>query len=95
MPEMRFRIRWPDQSTSLCYSPSRVIKDYLTVGESYELNDFVARSQTALNIASERVHQKFGYTCSSAMSQLTEIKTIAARFSGNETQKVLVEEFIE
>jgi len=95
MPEMRFRIRWPDQSTSLCYSPSQVIKDYLTVGESYELNDFVVRSQTALNIASERVRQKFGYTCSSAMSQLTEIETIAARFSGNETQKVLVEEFIE
>ena len=32
MPEMRFRIRWPDGSTESCYSPSLVIKDYFAAG---------------------------------------------------------------
>lgn len=94
MPEMRFRVRWPDESTSLCYSPSQVVKDFLKPGETYELDDFLARSRTALQIASERVRQKYGYTCSSAMSQLTEIETVASRFSEIENPKVLVEEFI-
>ena len=30
MPEMRFRIRWPDGSTESCYSPSLVVKDFLS-----------------------------------------------------------------
>jgi len=95
MPEMRFRVRWPDQSETLCYSPSLVIKDFLTPGESYELADFVARSREALQIASERVRQKYGYYCSSATSQLTEIERIAARFAETENPNVLVKEFIE
>jgi uncharacterized repeat protein (TIGR04042 family) len=94
MPEMRFRVRWPDQSTSLCYSPSQVIKDFFNPGETYELDDFLARSRAALQIAGERVRQKYGYTCSSAMGQLAEIETVAARFSDIENPKVLVEEFI-
>ncbi|MCK9635513.1 MAG: MSMEG_0570 family nitrogen starvation response protein [Methylobacter tundripaludum] len=94
MPEMRFRVRWPDRSTSLCYSPSQVIKDFFNPGETYELEDFLARSRAALQIAGERVRQKYGYTCSSAMSQLDEIETVAARFSEIENPKVLVEEFI-
>lgn len=94
MPEMRFRVRWPDESTSLCYSPSQVIKDFFNPGETYELEDFLARSRAALQIAGERVRQKYGYTCSSAMSQLDEIETVAARFSEIENPKVLVEEFI-
>jgi len=95
MPEMRFRVRWPDQSETLCYSPSLIIKDYFNPGDSYELTDFLTRSREALNIASERVRQKFGFTCSSAMSQLDEIETIAARFSGIENAQVVVEAFIE
>jgi uncharacterized repeat protein (TIGR04042 family) len=94
MPEMRFRVRWPDQSATLCYSPSQVIKDFFNQGESYELEDFLARSRAALQIASERVRQKYGYTCSSAMTQLAEIETIASRFSDTENPKVLVEAFI-
>ena len=94
MPEMRIRFRWPDRSTSLCYSPSQVIKDFFKPGETYELEDFLARSRAALQIAGERVRQKYGYTCSSAMSQLDEIETVAARFSEIENPKVLVEEFI-
>ena len=55
MPEMRFRIRWPDGTPETCYSPSLVIKDYFAVGTDYALVDFLARSRTALSIASDRV----------------------------------------
>ncbi|WP_446809728.1 MSMEG_0570 family nitrogen starvation response protein [Methylomonas sp. 2BW1-5-20] len=95
MPEMRFRVRWPDQSESLCYSPSLVIKDFFDAGQSYPLNEFVSRSREALGIASERVRQKYGYTCSSAMSQLADIEAVATRFWDSETPSVTVIEFIE
>jgi len=95
MPEMRFRVRWPDQSESLCYSPSLVIKDFLEPGKSYPLEEFVSRSREALQIASERVRQKYGYTCSSAMSQLADIEAVATRFWDDNAPRVTVIEFIE
>lgn len=95
MPEMRFKVLWPDHTESLCYSPSLVIKDFLQPGQSYPLHEFVNRSREALNIASERVRQKYGYTCSSAMSQLADIEATAARFADANDPQVLVKEFIE
>ena len=95
MPEMRFRVRWPDRSESLCYSPSLVIKDYFQPGQSYPLREFVSRCREALEIASERVRQKYGYTCSSAMSQLAEIEATASQFLDSDSPQVTVMEFIE
>ncbi len=80
MPEMVFHIRWPDGTREACYSPSLVIKDYFTPGESYPLSDFLARSATALNIASERVRARYGMPCSRAMGQLARIETAGRRF---------------
>jgi uncharacterized repeat protein (TIGR04042 family) len=93
MPEMHFSVRWPDNSTSDCYSPSLVIKDYLEVGQSYSVPDFVERSRTALNIASERVREKYGYACSSAMDQLSQIERTADRFNAADGAQVVVEGF--
>lgn len=95
MPEMHFKIRWPDSSESLCYSPSLVIKDYFQPGRSYALDDFVGRSREALNIASERVRQKYGYACSSALDQLAQIEAAAMRFWEDRAPTVTVIEFIE
>lgn len=80
MPEMRFRIAWPDGSTESCYSPSLVIKDYFAVGNAYPVADFLARSRTALTIASERVRAKYGYPCSRALVQLERIETTSQQF---------------
>lgn len=80
MPEMHFHLRWPDGSSARCYSPSLVIKDYLEPGSSYPLPDFLRRSREALNIASERVREKYGYACSAAMDQLARIEATAAGF---------------
>jgi len=93
MPEMRFRIRWPDGSTEICYSPSLVIKDFFGPGESYPLSDFVERSRRALNLASERVRAKYGWPCSRAMAQLTRIESGAAAFAALDGARVTVDAF--
>jgi uncharacterized repeat protein (TIGR04042 family) len=89
MPEMHFRVRWPDASETLCYSPSLIVREYFTPGESYTVPDFVTRSRTALKIASDRVLAKYGYECTSAKAQLSEIERIAQAF-GDETQVTVV-----
>ena len=93
MPEMRFRIRWPDDRVRSCYSPSLVIKDFLTVGQSYALDDFVARCREALTIAGERVREKYGFHCTGASGQLSEIESTAARFAQDPRASVTVVEF--
>lgn len=80
MPEMLFRVRWPDGEMETCYSPSLVVKDHLTGGSTYALPDFLARSRVAFTIASERVRDKYGFTCSRALGQLARIEAGAARF---------------
>ena len=95
MPEMRFRIRWPDGTSENCYSPSLVVKDYFSPGESYTLDDFLARSRTALAIASERVKAKYGHLCSLAAAQLARIEDTASVFSDTPSVRVMVESFEE
>jgi uncharacterized repeat protein (TIGR04042 family) len=77
MPEMHFPVRWPDGRREACYSPSLVVKDFFTPGESYALDEFVEKTRTALTIASERVREKYGFACSSAMDQLARIEAAA------------------
>ena len=78
MPEMRFRIRWPDGSSESCYSPSLVVKDHLVVGETYALGDFLERCRVALHCASERVEARYGRPCAFALAQLAALETRAA-----------------
>jgi uncharacterized repeat protein (TIGR04042 family) len=92
---MRFRIRWPDGSAEICYSPSLVIKDFFVPGESYPLADFIERSREALNLASERVQAKYGRSCSRALAQLNRIETNAAAFAALDGARVTVESFVE
>ena len=79
MPEMRFRVRWPDGTRDLCYSPSLVIKDHFEPGRSYPLDAFVAKASEALTVASERVKARYGFPCSLALGQLRAIEAAAAR----------------
>ncbi len=95
MPEMRFLIRWPDGTAERCYSPSLVVKDYFVPGASYQLADFLARSRTALNIASDRVKAKYGRRCSLAIAQLARIETAAVAFVDAPKARVTVEAFEE
>ncbi len=92
MPEVHFRVRWPDGAVETCYSPSTVIRDFFAVGQAYPLPDFVARSRSGLHAASERVRAIYGMGCSRAMAQLAAIEARAdAQPQGDAT--VLVEAF--
>lgn len=80
MPEMRFAVRWPDGAESSHYSPSLVVHDYLTTGESYGVADFVSRAGEALDVAGERVRAAYGFACTSAMASRDEIAAAAAAY---------------
>ena len=95
MPEMRFVIRWPDGTFESCYSPSLVVKDFFSLGETYPLADFVRRSRTALETASERVEVKYGFRCSRSMAQLSRIETAAACYADSPDARVTIDAFEE
>ncbi len=95
MPEMRFRIRWPDGVAETCYSPSLVIKDHFVPGATYPVADFLARSRTALTIASDRVKTRYGAACSRALGQLARIEAQGARFADRPEARVAVDAFEE
>ena len=95
MPEINFNIEWPDGVKQSCYSPSLVVKKYFIPGERYELNEFVAKSRTALNIASDRVKEAYGFPCSRALKQLEKIESKAAEYQQLSEPKVLFLDFTE
>jgi uncharacterized repeat protein (TIGR04042 family) len=95
MPEMIFHIAWPDGTTEPCYSPSLVIKEFLFVGETYPVPEFLRRSRTALSIASDRVREKYGFACSRAMGQLARLENSAERFDATADGGVTVLSFHE
>lgn len=84
MPEMRFEVEWPDGRRSSCYSPSLVMHDYLTVGQSYPVEEFLRRSTEALESAAERVRARFGFSCTSAAAQQDALAAAAARYQGGD-----------
>ena len=94
MPEMRFRVSWPDGSSETCYSPSLVINDYFAVGQSYALAEFLTRSRTALKIASDRVQAKYGRPCGRALAQLARID-VSRTFASVTNTHVAVDAFEE
>jgi uncharacterized repeat protein (TIGR04042 family) len=95
MPEMHFRVRWPDNTELRCYSPSLVIRDYFAPGQTVPLSAFMLQVSEALNIASERVRAKYGFVCSSALGQLHQLEDYADRFDGRADAQVHIIEFEE
>ncbi|WP_375431565.1 MSMEG_0570 family nitrogen starvation response protein [uncultured Friedmanniella sp.] len=82
MPEMTFTSRWPDGRVLSSYSPSLVVHDHLTAGDSYSVADFVRRTTKALQTASDRVRARYGYPCRRAAASLAAIEAVAASQPG-------------
>lgn len=93
MPEVHFRVRWPDQSATRCYSPSTTIRRALGPGKRYPLGEFVAISRAALERGSERVRRKHGFACGHAEMQIAIIESFAARFVNQPDAEVLIEAY--
>jgi uncharacterized repeat protein (TIGR04042 family) len=89
MPEVLYTIELPDGVRKECYSPSTVVRDYFRAGEEMDVTEFRQRSRKALAEASERVRAKFGFSCSSAASQLAEIEQFTRPYSGDQTVRIL------
>ncbi|MGB0219696.1 MAG: MSMEG_0570 family nitrogen starvation response protein [Sinimarinibacterium flocculans] len=93
MPEMTFRVRWPDDSVTACYSPSSTIRDAFETGRRYPLDEFVARSRAALEHASTRVAEKYGFGCGQALAQIRAIEQRATQYRDHPAAEVVVESF--
>ncbi len=94
MPEMMFRIIWPDAGEAQYYSPSLIINEYFTAGEILPLAVFLQRAREALRIASDRVEQKYGFPCSSAHASLAAIERRAETFATQNDSRVTVKDLI-
>ena len=77
MPEMHFRVEWPDGKQEEYYSPSLVIKEYFSEDTEYSVEEFLKKARTALTIASNRVLAKYGFACGRAMGSLQRIQQAA------------------
>ena len=89
MPEVIFTVQLPDGEKKSCYSPSSIVHDYFKIGEVMSVGEFLTRSRTALTEASERVRAKFGFYCSSASSQLSEIEHFTSLHPANATVRII------
>lgn len=89
MPELTFTVRWPDGSVQECYSPSLVVHDHLTEGESYSVAEFRDRAATALGEASERVRARYGFACTASAASLERIDAAAAAYTPSAPVTVL------
>jgi uncharacterized repeat protein (TIGR04042 family) len=93
MPELHFKVRWPNGEQHVYYSPSTTVRMHFAAGESYALPEFLTRARDAMHVASERVRAKFGYACSSALDTLRQIEQTAAAFDGTPQARVTVLSF--
>jgi uncharacterized repeat protein (TIGR04042 family) len=93
MPEMQYRLRWPDAVETECYSPSLVIRDFFETGADYALTDFLRRLREATAIAAERVRVKYGFPCPRALAQLQAIETRALRFKDQDEARIVMLSF--
>lgn len=93
MPEMTFRVRWPDGTESECYSPSLVIRDYFIPGQDYLVRDFLEKAERALTQASDRVRARYGFACGRALGQIQILQQTCTAFLNQPDAQVRVLSF--
>jgi uncharacterized repeat protein (TIGR04042 family) len=90
MPEMHFTIEWPNGKQARCYSPSYIIEDFLNAGQAYPVTEFLTRVGAALEGASERVRERYGFACSSALDQLSELQRSSGELTESERARSVI-----
>ncbi len=89
MPEVIYTVQLCDGEIKECYSPSSIVREYFTVGEKMSMTEFLKRSRHALNAASDRVFARFGFVCSAAAAQLTEIEYWASQRENDSAVQII------
>lgn len=92
MPETYLRVQLPDEKEEVIYSPSTIITQYFEKATVISLDDFQSQCTAALNHASKRVYERFGYECTSAMGELARVNHLVEKIKSNAgpTDKLLV-----
>lgn len=94
MPAVHFNVVWPDGESRQYYSPSTVLYEHLSEGEAYSTEDFSKRVFSALNKASERVQQKYGFACSAAADEALKIQKKLTQLEENNIDgEIIVKSF--
>jgi uncharacterized repeat protein (TIGR04042 family) len=89
MPEVLLKFQLPDGATRRCYSPSTVIRTYFRKNETLTLAEFLDRSRRALNAASDRVRARYGYACTAAEAEISEIESLSRRYPADAVVRIL------
>lgn len=89
MPIVYLEVRWPDHQTGKIYSPSSVIREFFKTGEQLKVSDFEPRIHSALQSASSRVAEVYGYECTSAMAERVRISKLIKAFDPGDTIEIL------
>lgn len=83
MPAVRFSVQWPDGEKAIYYSPSTIIHQFFKPDSTIALERFLEQVDVALDAASERVFERFGYYCSSAADEQVRIREKAKELASN------------
>ena len=89
MPITYVHIEWPDHKTDKVYSPSSVIKEYFIAGENLSVKSFMDTCTKGLLKANERVFQKFGFACTSALSESERIHILCQKYDASKKVKII------
>ena len=74
MPAVNFIVRWPDGDTVEYYSPSTIIHEHLSADAHYPMDAFAEICERAMQQASERVRQRYGFACSASAAEWEKIR---------------------
>lgn len=89
MPEVNLTLRWPDGEASRFYSPSTVVYEFLQPGDSLTIADLEQRGLIALQQASERVRERYGFACTRTDEEAVKLKQRLALYDRDAMVQVL------
>ncbi|KAA1243129.1 MSMEG_0570 family nitrogen starvation response protein [Aquimarina sp. RZ0] len=89
MPVTYVHIELPDRRTDQIYSPSSIIETYFNPGDDLPIDTFLSICSEGLEEASERVRQKFGYACTSAIAEYQRIHVLCQNYDSSKKIKII------
>jgi uncharacterized repeat protein (TIGR04042 family) len=88
MPEVRLALEWPDGQVSELYSPSTVILESLSPGQSLPVAELQRRGSEALRQASERVRARYGFACTRTDEEQDRLQRLAGGYGPDQIVRI-------